>query len=67
MTLSKAAEVSKRRRSDESEHATFADMLVYQLRRESMRGLEITWPDRTWWDDPVRFFTDILGVTPWSR
>ena len=67
MTLSKAAEVSKRRRSDESEHATFADMLVYQLRRESMRGLEITWPDRTWWDRPVEFFTQILGVTPWSR
>lgn len=67
MTLSKAAEVSKRRRSDESEHATFAEMLVYQLRRESMRGLEITWPDRTWWDRPVEFATQILGLTPWPR
>ena len=67
MTLSKAAEVSKRRRSDEGAHESFAEMLVYQLRRESMRGLEITWPDRTWWDRPVEFFTQILGVTPWSR
>lgn len=52
-------------------HATTSDtingFMLYRLRQELARGLEITWPDRTWWDRPVEFFTQILGVTPWSR
>lgn len=68
MTLSKAAEVARRSRSSQDgAPETFADMLIYQLRRESLRGLEITWPDRRWWDDPIGFATQILGITPWSR
>ena len=68
MTLSKAAEVARRSRSSQDgAPETFADMLIYQLRRESLRGLEITWPDRRWWDDPIAFATQILGITPWSR
>jgi hypothetical protein len=67
VTRSKAAEISKRGRSHAATADTINGFMLYRLRQELARGLEITWPDRTWWDRPVEFFTQILGVTPWSR
>ena len=56
-----------RGRSHTTTSDTINGFMLYRLRQELARGLEITWPDRTWWDRPVEFFTQILGVTPWSR
>ena len=40
--------------------------IVRGLQEASIRTADIKWPDRRYYDDPTRFFLEILSLRPWS-
>jgi phage terminase large subunit len=68
VTTSTAAELERRRRDlGRGELVTFTsdfrDLLISHLGATT----GIKFPDERWWQDPIRFRRDILGIDTWSR
>jgi phage terminase large subunit len=67
MTLSKVAEIERRRAGPPVEVVTFAQDLIDGLRRQLEETTGFRFPDARWWAEPVGFYRRVLGVEPWSR
>lgn len=67
MTSSIAAEVDRRRAPPTRVRRTWAGDLHGDLRERRAAATRIRWPSPKYREDPVGFFTDILGVEPWDR
>lgn len=46
---------------------TFAEDLTDHLQAMILDLTAFRFPDSKWWDDPVGFFRNVLGVEPWSK
>lgn len=67
MTSSIATEVDRRRAPPPRERRTWAADLFGDLREKRSAATRIRWPSPRYREDPVGFFTDIIGVEPWDR
>lgn len=62
-----AENVARRKATALHRRKTFVADLREALRSKLRLASAIRFPDSKWWDDPVKFARDILGVDPWSR